>query len=62
MKMKDLSKKNRKDLENLLSEKRESLKVFRFGIAGSNVRNVKEGRELRKDIARINTLLKTVEK
>lgn len=60
--MKDLSKKNRKDLENLLSEKRESLKVFRFGIAGSNVRNVKEGRELRKDIARINTLLKTVEK
>lgn len=60
--MKDLSKKNKKDLENLISEKREALKVFRFGIAGSNVRNVKEGRELKKDIARINTLLKTVEK
>lgn len=60
--MKDLSKKNKKDLENLISEKKEALKVFRFGIAGSNVRNVKEGRELKKDIARINTLLKTVEK
>jgi len=62
MKMKDLSKKNKKDLENLLSEKRENLKVFRFGIAGSNVRNVKEGRELKKDISRINTILNSIDK
>lgn len=60
--MKDLSKKNKKDLENLLSEKRENLKVFRFGIAGSNVRNVKEGRELKKDISRINTILNSIDK
>lgn len=55
--MKDLSKKNKKDLQSLLAEKKESLRTFRFGLAGSNVRNVKEGRALKKDIARINTAL-----
>jgi ribosomal protein L29 len=47
-------------IENLqaeLSEKREALRVFRFGGAGSRSRNVREGRNLRKDIARILTEL-----
>ena len=57
MKMKDLNKKSEKELHGLLLEKQSGLSAFRFGIAGSNVRNVKEGRMLKKDIARINTLL-----
>jgi len=43
------------ELENLLAEKREALRKFRFGIAGSKNRNVKEGKNLRKEIAQILT-------
>ena len=49
-----------KSVESLhaeLSEKREALRTFRFGGAGSRSRNVREGRNLRKDIARILTEL-----
>lgn len=56
--MKDLIKKTEKELTALLSEKRLALRNFRFAIAGSNVRNVKEGNAVKKDIARILTLLK----
>ncbi len=55
--MSELKDKNEKDLAKTLIEKEEGLKNFRFGIAGSKVRNVREGRGLRKDIARIKTLL-----
>lgn len=53
--MKDLKNKTEKDLIALVSEKREALKAFRFGVAGSKTRNVKEGRGIRKDIARVLT-------
>jgi len=55
--MKDLIKKNEKELTSLLAEKREALSKFRFSVAGSNTRNVKEGYALKKDIAKILTLL-----
>ena len=55
MKMKDLIKKKDTDLEKLLKEKRESYKSFRFGITGTKTRNVKEGKELRRDVAHILT-------
>ena len=45
------------DLAKALVEKREALRKFRFGISGSKTRNVKEGRNLKKDIARILTEL-----
>lgn len=45
------------NIEKLLAEKREALRIFRFGISGSKVKNVKEGMKLRKDIARILTEL-----
>ncbi len=56
--MKDLIKKTEKELTTLLAEKRLALRTFRFAVAGSNVRNVKEGSALKKDVARILTLLK----
>jgi ribosomal protein L29 len=55
--MKELIKKTQKELIQLLSEKREALRVFRFALSGSKTKNIKEGQNLRKDIARIMTLL-----
>lgn len=49
--------KDKKDLAKSLYEKREALRAFRFGEAGSKTRNVKEGSAIRKEIARIMTEL-----
>ena len=54
---KELQEKNDKDLIKLLSEKRTALRNFRFGVAGSKIRNVKEGVAIEKEIARILTAL-----
>ena len=45
------------DLHKEIKEKREALRAFRFGSAGSRSRNVREGRTLRKDVARLMTEL-----
>ena len=55
--MKEFTNKTEKELKGMLATKRTALRNFRFGIAGSNAKNVKEGLILRKDIARIMTLL-----
>lgn len=55
--MKDFKNKTEKELKALLGEKRVALRNFRFSMAGSKVKNVKEGYVLRKDIARILTLV-----
>lgn len=57
MKTKDIKNKTETDLRGLLVERREALRVFRFGGAGAKIKNVKEGRAIRKDIARILTML-----
>jgi len=59
--MSDLKKKSISDLQKELLEKRESLRVFRFGVSGSKVRNIKAGRNLRKEIARTLTELRARE-
>lgn len=43
------------ELLRTVAEKRETLRVFRFGGAGSRVRNVREGRNVRREIAQILT-------
>jgi large subunit ribosomal protein L29 len=53
----DIRKKSDAELEKLLREKRDELQQFRFSIAGTKVRNVKQGQHLRRDIARILTVL-----
>ena len=55
--MKDLIKKTEKELNNLLKEKQAALRNFRFALSGSKTRNVKEGAVLRKEIARIFTVI-----
>jgi len=53
--MKELKGKSAGELEKLLSEKREALRVFRFEVAGGKIKNVKLGRALRTAIAQILT-------
>lgn len=57
MKMKEITNRTAVDLNKLLGEKREALRVFRFSAAGAKSKNVKEGAAIRKDIARIMTAL-----
>jgi ribosomal protein L29 len=55
--MTDISKTTTEELTRKLLEKKVSLRKFRFGVSGSKTANVKEGRTLRTDIARIETEL-----
>lgn len=57
MKFTELTSKTPADLTKMLAEKRESLRAFRFGGAGAKTKNVREGRVIRQDIARILTAL-----
>lgn len=56
-KMQEFEKKTRAELTTLLAEKREELREFRFGMAGSRTRNTKQGQELRRGIARLHIAL-----
>ena len=55
--MTDLKKQSVEEIEKQIRDKREALRVFRFEGAGSRMRNVREGRMLRRDIARLLTEL-----
>ena len=55
--MNEFNGKNKDELKRLLVEKRKALHDFRFAFAGGKVKNVKEGKVARKDIARILTAL-----
>ncbi|MES2215671.1 MAG: 50S ribosomal protein L29 [Patescibacteria group bacterium] len=55
LKMKDINMKSVEDLNKMIVEKREALRVFRFGGAGAKTKDVKQGRTIRKDIARMMT-------
>lgn len=49
--------KNKKDLLKTLAEKRDALQDFKLGNARSKTKDVKAGKNIRKDIARIMTEL-----
>jgi len=57
MSTKELKQKSEKELQQALENRRHDLWNFRFGVSGSKVRNVKEGMVLRREIARILTIL-----
>ncbi|MBZ1345080.1 MAG: 50S ribosomal protein L29 [Candidatus Nealsonbacteria bacterium] len=58
MKTKELRQKSKPELQKLLQTSRESLKQLRFDLVLAKVKNVREIRKIKKDIARILTLLK----
>jgi len=55
MDYKDIAGKSMPDLEKSLAEAREALRNFRFNTAGGKIKNVKEGRVIKKNIARLET-------
>lgn len=57
MKAKDIRKKNSDELKKDLAELTSELREFRFGMSGGRTKNVKRAREIRRVIARINTIL-----
>ena len=58
MKISEIRQKSKKELESMLLERRERLRNLRFDLASGKVKNVREIRELKKEIARILTLLR----
>lgn len=53
--MKDIQKKNDKELASFVNEKREETRAFRFGVAGAGTRDVRKVRTAKKEIARALT-------
>ncbi len=57
METKEIKQKSEEELKNILSKKRKDLQEVRFNISSGRVKNIKELRNLKKDIARILTIL-----
>ena len=53
----DYKAKTKEELLRKVQDNRQKLQAFRFAMAGSKQKNVKEGRSLRRDIARAFTEL-----
>ena len=60
-KIADIRKRSQDDLAKQLSELRGSVRELRFRIAGKEVKNHQQLRQVRKDIARILTVLREKE-
>jgi large subunit ribosomal protein L29 len=58
MKAKELRQKSKDELKKILIDTREKLRQLRFDLASAKVKNVKEAGKVRKNIARILTILK----
>ncbi len=58
MKSSELRQKTKEELEKLLKENREKLRQLRFDLTAGKVKNVREIRKTKKEIARILTLLR----
>lgn len=57
MKIRELRQKSDKELGDLLIGKQQKLGQLRFDLASKKLKNVREMREIKKDIAKIFTLL-----
>jgi large subunit ribosomal protein L29 len=58
MKIKELRQKTTKELINLLDEDRHKLGQLKFDLAAKKLKNIRQIRELRREIARIMTISK----
>jgi len=58
MKISELRQRSKEELQKILQESCERLQTLRFDLASGKVKNVREIRKIKKDIARILTLLK----
>jgi len=62
MKTIELRKKDKKELEKMVQELTKKLSDFRFRFSSGKLKNVKEIKNSKKDIARIFTILKEEKK
>ncbi len=53
-----LRKKPKSELQRMLSDSQEKLRKLRFDLASGKVKNIREIRRIRKNIARILTILR----
>jgi len=58
MKINELRQKSKEELEKSLQDSREKLRQLRFDLSAGKVKNVREIRRIKKEIARILTILK----
>lgn len=57
MKITEFRQKSKEELQKILKDDREKLRQLRFDLAAGKVKNVREVRKIKKDIARILTLI-----
>jgi len=55
MKTAELNDKTKEELEKMVKEEKEKLRQLKFDLAAGKVKNIKEIRQIRKDVARILT-------
>lgn len=58
MKSSELNQNKKEELQKILQDKRENLRQLKFDLASGKVKNVRSVREMKKDIARILTVLR----
>jgi len=58
MKALEIRKKNKEDIEKNLNELRKNLNELLFKLAANKLKNVREIRNMKKDIARLLTIIK----
>jgi large subunit ribosomal protein L29 len=61
MQAKELKNKKEAELQKMLADLREKSRSLRFDLAAGKVKNVREVREIKKDIAKILTILRQKE-
>ena len=57
-KIKECKREKKESLNSILREKKEALRKLKFDLPAGKVKNVREIREVRRDIARIKTISK----
>ena len=62
MEFSELSQKPKEELEKLLQDSREKLRQLQFDLSSGKVKNVKEIRQIKKDVARILTIFSQKQK
>lgn len=62
MKIQEINKKSNTELQKILMEKRENLRQLRFNLAAGKVKNIREIRSTKKDIAKTLTVLNSKSK
>ena len=60
MRLTEMRQKSKGELQRLLEENRERLRQLRFDLASGKVKNVREIRKIKKEVAQILTLMKSV--